>query len=148
MKYNRTDLIKLIDMAWKGIQADDGLKEELFLSEGEITKRMQILRQPDVLGGLEILFNSIYPRIKTEENLLLQVAENYPLEFLNLSARPYNILSKTEQFGPIRTVADLLRLSEYQISKIRGIGRNSKNMEEIKNKRIKFISDFDKGMIK
>ena len=37
--------------------------------------------------------------------------------------------------GLLRTVADLLRLTNYQISSLRSIGSNSKGLEESRRKR-------------
>ena len=144
MKYSRAEIIQLIQMAFRGAEADRALKREMNITSSELAQSCALLMCPDVLSGLEILFNAVYPRAE-ELPTLLQVAEKYALEYLELSARPYPVLTKR---GRLRNVADLLRLSDYQISSLRGIGPNSKSLEEIRRKRQKFINDYNNGLIR
>ena len=151
MKYSREEIARLIELAFKGAAVDNQLQAELGLTEVDIARKKKLLTEESVMGGLEILFNAIYPRMQEEvdpDPPILQTARNYPLEYLEISGRPRLALSWCERFGKIRTVADLLRLSEHEISQIRGIGVNSKSMEEIRAKRSKFIEDYNSGLIK
>lgn len=149
MKYDRTDILQLIKLAFQGIEADEALQRELELSAGEISRSKAALVSPDALQGLEILFNAIYPRGREEESPLMKAAQNYPLEYLNLSPRAYNALrTRGGRIGTFTTVADLLKPSEYQLSRIPGLGQNSKSLQEIKNKRQQFIVDFHAGTLK
>ena len=50
--------------------------------------------------------------------------------------------------GLLRTVTDLLRLSNYQISSLRSIGPNSKGLEELRRKRQTFINEYSSGLIR
>ena len=50
--------------------------------------------------------------------------------------------------GLLRTVADLLRLTNYQISSLRSIGSNSKGLEESRRKRQTFIDGYSSGLIR
>ncbi len=112
-------------------------------------KRLEeILVQPETAFGVMVLFQALSAAMIPVKRSLQQTAENYPLEYLELSARPYTSLVKSTQFGAIRTVADLLRISDSQISRIRGIGPNSKGLEEIRRKRLKFVQAFHDGLIK
>ncbi len=152
MKYHQQEIIQIIDLAFQGCRANKALQSELHMTDRDQINRLQsLLKEPDTLLALEILFNGIYPQCQTVEissSPLLQAADKYPLEYLGLSARTRGALSKLTAYGELRTVADLLRLSDGQISRIRGIGANSKSMEEIRSKRMKFIQDYNDGLIR
>ncbi|MCD8129793.1 MAG: hypothetical protein LUE16_00695 [Lachnospiraceae bacterium] len=152
MKYDQQDIIRIIDLAFKGCQADSALQSELRITSAEDIERLHaLLKEPDTLSALEILFNGIYPQPpqgNISSSPLLQAADKYPLEYLCLSARTMGALTKLTAYGELRTVADLLKLSDGQLTRIRGIGANSKSMEEIRSKRMKFIQDYNDGLIR
>lgn len=148
MKYNRQEIQAIIDLAFKGVRSDQALSDELRVSHIDLTKIERLFRREEVLLGLEVIFNGIFPQRPPESNPLIETAERYPIEHLGLSARPYSFLIRSERYGKIRTVADLLRLSDSDINKIRGITAYSKSFQEVKEKREKFVEDFNAGKIK
>lgn len=145
MKYSRSDITQLVQLAFKGIRNDAALQQELSLTEQDIQQREATLLSSDVLDALEILFNAVYPQGEplSKKELLFQTAEKYSLETLQLSTRAYNILTRCE----VRTVADLLSISEKRLKKIRGLGATSQGFGEIKEKMNQFIQDFYAGRI-
>lgn len=148
MKYSREEIRTIIGLAFKGAHSDLALLNELRLSHTDLIKMEQLFQHEDVLLGLEVIFNGIIPQTPSEPNPLLAAAARYPIEYLQLSARPYSFLTRSERYGKIRTVADLLRLSDKELNSIRGISLYSKSFEEIKEKRERFVDAFNAGRIK
>ena len=148
MKYNREEIRTIIELAFKGAHSDPALLDELQLSNIELSKIERLFRREDVLLGLEVIFNGVFPQKPSASDPLLEAAARYPIEYLHLSARPYSFLMRSEQYGRIQTVADLFRLSDADLNRIRGITAYSKSFQEIKDKREKFLEDFNAGKIK
>ena len=148
MKHNKKELLLFVCTACTVLLQNEGRKKEFGLTEAQAERLKKILAQPETVRGIMVLFQALNAALIPAKRSLQQTAENYPLEYLELSARPYTCLSRSMLFGEIRTVADLLRLAASQISRIRGIGPNSKGLEEIKRKRLKFAQDFYDGLIK
>lgn len=148
MKYSREEIQTIIGLAFKGAQSDPALLNELQLAPTELRKIERLFQREDVLLGLEVIFNGIFPQCPAAPDPLFETAARYPIEYLGLSARPYSFLVRSERFGRIRTVADLLHLSDKDLINIRGINPYSKSFQEIKDKRDKFIEDFNAGRIK
>lgn len=148
MKYDKVDLLQLIDLSFKGLERDINLQAYYRLSPYEILRIRDVMRSLDVLQGLEIIFNCIYPQTEKSESAILQAARHYPLEILGLSPRVEAALRRTNKYGEIATVANLLRLTDYEISKIRGIGQGSKAMADLQEKRQKFLDDYKCGRLK
>ena len=148
VKYSQEEIKTIIDLAFKGARSDPALLDELQLSHTELTQMEQLFRREDVLLGLEVVFNGIHPQKPSETNPLFEAADRYPIEYLDLSARAYTFLIRSDRYGRIRTVADLLRLSDADLSKIRGLTPYSKSFQEVKCKREKFVEDFNAGKIK
>lgn len=148
MKRNKKELLLFVCTACTILLKNESRKQELGLTDAQAERLEEILTQPETARGIMVLFKALYAELLPAKRSLQQAAENYPLEYLGLSARPYASLAKSMQFGAIRTVADLLRLSDSQISRIRGIGPNSKGLEEIRRKRLKFVQAFHDGLIK
>lgn len=147
MTYNRADIQAIVRLAFKGIRSAPFLLNELRLSQTELEKLESIFQSEDVLHGLEVIFNGIVPQKPPEPNPLLEAAARYPIEYLKLSARPNSVLARSNRYGKIQTVADLLVLSDLQLCSIRGINPKSKSLQEIKCKRERFIEDFNAGRI-
>lgn len=147
MKQNKKEPLLFVCTAHTVLLNNESRKKEFGLTEDEEKRLEELLSQPETAHGIMVLHQALNAALSPARSLQ-QTAENYPLEYLGLSARPYTCLAKSLLFGEIRTVADLLRLSEAQISRIRGIGPNSKGLEEIKRKRLKFVQDFHAGLIK
>ena len=140
MKYTRGDIEKIVDLAFRGAIQDEKLQRELGLDYYKIEEKRALIESPEVMRCLDILFNSIYPRVD-EENLLLQTAEKYPLEYLELSSRSLAALTR----GGLHTVADLLRMTENELSRVRSIG--VKSHMEIRRQQEQFIEKFKNGSL-
>ncbi len=149
MTYMEEDIIRLIDQAFTEYAANEVFQHELPLTDPSDAERLQgLLKNPDTLRALLILFNasalsgadSAGPALP-----LLQTADQYPLSCLVLSNRTANALSHSPK---LRTVGDLLRMTDADIAHIRGIGPASRAMEEIRIARMKFIRDFQNELIR
>ena len=138
MKYTRKDIEKIVDLAFRGAARDETLKRELNLNNYRIKQRKILFQRTDVLQGLEILFNAIYPQLDKKDPPAMHAAERIPLETLGLSTRCYTALFR----NGVCTVADLLRLTEDDIRRARGVG--AKCAAEIREKREAFIEEFEK----
>ncbi|MCD7744232.1 MAG: hypothetical protein LUC95_11890 [Lachnospiraceae bacterium] len=149
MTYMKEDIIRLIDQAFTDYAANEIFQHELPLTDPSDAERLQgLLKNPDTLQALLILFNaSVFSSTgKTSSSLpLLQTADQYPLSYLSLSSRTTNALSHCQG---LRTVGDLLRMTDADITHIRGIGSGSRAMEEIRISRMKFIRDFQNELIR
>ncbi len=148
MKRKKKELLLFVCTVYTVLLKNESRKQELGLTEAEEKRLAELLAQPETARGIMVLYQAMSAALSPAKRSLQQTAENYPLEYLGLSARPYACLAKSLLYGEIRTVADLLRLSEAQISRIRGIGPNSKSQEEIKRKRLKFVQDYHAGLIR
>ena len=146
MTYDRADIQAIVRLAFKGVRSAPLLLNELRLSQTELEKLESIFQSEDVLHGLEVIFNGIVPQ-KPPKPPLLEAAARYPIEYLKLSARPYSFLARSNRYGKIQTVADLLDLSDLQLCNIRGINPKSKSLQEIKCKLERFVEDFNAGRI-
>lgn len=140
MKYTRGDIRQIVDLAFRGAMQDEKLQRELGLDHYKIEEKRALLESPEVLRGLDILFNAIYPRLD-EENLLFQTADKYPLEYLDLSSRSFAALTRSG----VRTVADLLRMTEDELCRVRSVGK--KSAAEIRERRDQFIENFENGCL-
>ncbi len=148
MKYSREEIKTIVDLAFTGTRANPVLLDELELSWAELDQIQLIFRREEVLRGLDVIFNGILPQKPLEPNPLFEAAERYPIEYLDLSARCHSFLTRPDCYSKIRTVADLLRLSDADLNKKRGLTPNSKSFQEVKFKREKFVEDFNAGKIK
>lgn len=146
MNYDRKEIIHLIDLAFRHYATDESFQQELPISHSyDIQDLQNLLKTPSVLSALLILFNGACSRRYTSETDLQRTAEQYPLSFLELSNRTQNALSR--QQGLV-TVGDLFKLSDSEIAHIRGLGPGSRALEEIRASRMKFIRDFQSGLIR
>ncbi len=149
MQYNQENIIRLIDLAFRRYASEEAFQRKLPISDiYDIGQLQSLLKKPETLSALLILLNGIslsVPASEDREGSLLHTADQYPLSYLHFSSRTANALSHLQK---LQTVGDLLRLSDGEISHIRGIGPHSKTMEEIRAARINFIREFQDGLIR
>ena len=149
VKYTKADITQLVILAFKGVRYNEVLQQKLSVTDEEISHGEEILLSAEGLAALTVLFNAIYPSSpQQEQGSLICTAEKYPLEYLRLSIRPYKALRQSKYFSKIMpTVADLLLLTDEQIVSIRGVGKHSRAYIEIRERKLKFIEDFNAGLI-
>lgn len=149
MKYNQEDIIRLIDLAFSDYTVNEDFQRKVPLAAPSDMEHMQsLLKQPETLQALLIVFSELNlcdPGAAFHTSPLLVAADQYPLSYLALSNRTINALSHQPA---LVTVGDLLRMSDAELTRIRGIGPRSKAMEEIRTARIKFIREFHDGLIR
>lgn len=121
MRYNRLDILREINTML------DELHNEGSVSDEELARREQILKNEEALACFEFLFNRLLP-LKAE-----QAMGEHPIEDLGLSARTYNAVARDRH---IRTVEELANFTLNDLRHIRNLGE--KGITEIKEKLARF----------
>ena len=122
MKHNKKELLLFVCTACTVLLQNEGRKKEFGLTEAQAERLKKILAQPETVRGIMVLFQALNAALIPAKRSLQQTAENYPLEYLELSARPYTCLSRSMLFGEIRTVADLFGYPIARLAELEGSG--------------------------